>query len=128
MVEYKDHLLGVSETGDYDPWVRFFSTAVQAQAEDMVQRIEELLTARAQMLSVVRINRLRGMAIDLVEDLIGYSSITVSAAATLHNVTYKAANDAIKKLVELGILVEITRASYGRIFVCPQVNNIVLRP
>jgi len=126
--EYKDHLLKVSETGDYDPWVRFFSTAVEAQAEDMVQRVEELLTAREQMLSLVRSNRLRGMAIDLVEDLIGYSSITASAAATLHNVTYKAANDAIKKLVELGILVEITRASYGRIFVCPQVSSIVVRP
>lgn len=126
--EYKDQLLKVSETGDYGPWVRFFSTAVEAQAEDMVQRIEELLTAREQMLNVVKSNRLRGMVIDLVEDLIGYSSITASAAATLHNVTYKAANDAIRKLVELGILVEITRASYGRIFVCPQVNSIVLRP
>jgi Fic family protein len=126
--EYKDHLLRVSETGDYDPWVRFFSTAVEAQAEDMVQRIEELLTVREEMLGIVKGNRLRGTVVDLVEDLIGYSSITASAAATLHGVTYKAANDAIKKLVDLGILVEITRASYGRIFVCPRVNSIVLRP
>jgi hypothetical protein len=43
-------------------------------------------------------------------------------------VTYKAANDAIRKLEELGVLQEITGATYGRIFVCPQVRNIVLRP
>jgi Fic family protein len=126
--EYKDHLLHTSETGDFDPWVRFFCTAVEAQAADMVQRIEELLAAREEMLTIARTNRLRGIAFSLVDDLIGYSSITPSAAARLHNVTYKAANDAIKKLVELGILTEITGANYGRIFVCPQVRNIVLRP
>jgi Fic family protein len=126
--EYKDHLLRVSETGDYDPWVRFFCTAVEAQAEDMVHRIEELLAVREEMLGIARKNRLRGTSVNIVEDLIGYSSITPSAAAKLHNVTYKAANDAIRKLEELGILQEITGASYGRIFVCPSVRNIVLRP
>lgn len=126
--EYKDQLLSVSETGDYDPWVRFFCTAVEAQAQDMVSRLEELLAVREQMLSVVRAHRLRGTSVSIVDDLIGYSSITPSAAARLHNVTYKAANDAIRKLEELGVLQEITGASYGRIFVCPQVRNIVLRP
>jgi hypothetical protein len=94
----------------------------------MVKRIEELLAAREEMLAIVRGARLRGTAVNLVEDLIGYSSITPTAAAKLHSVTYKSANDAIKKLVELGILQELTRASYGRIFVCPRVSNIVLRP
>lgn len=126
--DYKDHLLRISETGDYDPWVRFFCTAVEAQAQDMVRRIEELLTVREEMLAIVRGARLRGTAVSIVEDLIGYSSLTPTAAAKLHNVTYKSANDAIKKLVGLGILQEMTRASYGRIFMCPQVTRIVLRP
>lgn len=126
--EYKDHLLQVGATGDFDPWVRFFATAVETQAQDMVQRIEELLAVREDMLGIARKAKLRGTAINIVEDLIGYSSITASAAASLHDVTFKAANDAIRKLQELGILIEITGASYGRIFVCPQVRNIVLRP
>jgi hypothetical protein len=91
-------------------------------------RIEELLAVREEMLNITRTRRLRGTAVSIVEDLIGYSSITPSAAAKLHAVTYKAANDAIKKLEELGILREVTQASYGRIFVCPQVQDIVLRP
>jgi pimeloyl-ACP methyl ester carboxylesterase len=108
--------------------VRFFCTAVEAQAQDMVSRIEELLAVREEMLGIVRAHRLRGTSVSIVDDLIGYSSITPSAAARLHNVTYKAANDAIRKLEGLGVLQEITGASYGRIFVCPQVRNIVLRP
>jgi Fic family protein len=126
--EYKDRLREVSVTGDYDPWVWFFCTALEAQAQDMVSRIEELLAVREDMLGTVRAHRLRGTAVNIVEDLIGYSSITPSAAANLHGVTYKAANDAIRKLEELGILRQATKASYGRIFVCPQVSSIVLRP
>ena len=123
-----DSYLQISATGDYDPWVRFFSTAVEAQADDMVERIEQLLTVRAEMLSIVREHKIRGFAVDIIEDLIGYSSITPSAAAKRHEVQYKTANDAIKRLEALGILVETTGADYGRIFVCPRVRNIVLRP
>jgi cell filamentation protein, protein adenylyltransferase len=126
--QYKDLLLGISATGDYDPWVRFFSTAVQAQADDMVERIEQLLSVREELLSIVREHKIRGFAVDIIEDLIGYSSITPSAAAKRHKVQYKTANDAVKRLEALGILTEVTGASYGRIFVCPRVRDIVLRP
>jgi Fic family protein len=125
--QYKNLLLDVSATGRYDPWIQFFSTAIQAQAQDMVQRIEELLEAREELLSRVRANT-RGFALDIVEDLIGYSSVTPSALAKLHGVQYKTANDAIRRLEDLGVLRQMTRASYGRIFVCPQVSAIVLRP
>ncbi len=126
--EYKNHLLEVSATGDYDPWVRFFSTAVEAQANDMVDRIEQLLTVREEMLKIAKENKIRGFAVDIIEDMIGYSSITPSAAAKRHSVQYKTANDAIKRLENLDILIETTGAEYGRIFVCPRVRDVILRP
>jgi Fic family protein len=52
--DYKSLLREVSITGDFDRWVQFFATAVQAQAADMVQRIEELLEVREELLKVVR--------------------------------------------------------------------------
>jgi len=126
--QYKTLLLDVSATGDYDPWVKFFSTAVEAQAQDMVERIEQLLTVREELLRTAREHTIRGFAVDIIEDLIGYSSITPSTAAKRHNVQYKTANDAIKRLEKLGILREITGAGYGRIYVTPRVTEIVLRP
>jgi Fic family protein len=126
--QYKTLLLDISATGDYNPWVRFFSTAVEAQAQDMVERIEQLLTVRQQLLDLARKNRIRGFGLVVIEDLIGYSSITPSSTAKRHDVQYKTANDAFKRLEELGILSEITGASYGRIYVCPRVTEIVLRP
>lgn len=126
--QYKDLLRDISTTGDYNPWVRFFSTAVEAQAQDMVQRIEQLLAVREDLLHIARENRIRGLAVDIIEDLIGYSSITPSTTAKRHDVQYKTANDAFRRLEELGILRETTGASYGRIYVCPRVRQIVSRP
>jgi len=125
---YKNLLLDVSATGEYDPWVRFFSTAVEAQAQDMVERIEQLLTVREDLLRIARENKIRGFAVDIIEDLIGYSSITPTSTAKRHDVQYKTANDAFKRLEAQGILQEITGASYGRIYICPRVTEIVLRP
>ena len=126
--EYKSLLRDVSATGDYDPWVRFFATAMEAQAADMVQRIEELLAAREELLQIVRDNRKHGFVIEIIEDLIGYISLTPSSTAKRHGVTYNTANDAFAKLEKMGILREITGEKYGRIFVCPPVRRIVTRP
>jgi Fic family protein len=125
---YKTLLRDVSATGDFDPWVCFFATAVEAQAADMVQRIEDLLAAREELLQVVRDNRKRGFVLEIIEDLIGYLSLTPSSTAERHRVTYNTANDAFAKLESMGILREVTGAKYGRIFVCPAVRRIATRP
>lgn len=126
--DYKSLLRDVSTTGDYDSWVRFFATAVEAQAADMVQRIEELLAAREELLQIVRDHRKHGFVIEVIEDLIGYLSLTPSSIAKRHGVTYNTANDAFAKLEKMGILRETTGEKYGRIFVCPRVRRIATRP
>jgi Fic family protein len=126
--DYKSLLLGVSTTGNYDAWVRFFATAVEAQAADMVQRIEDLLAAREELLQIVRDNHRHGFVAEIIEDLIGYPSLTPSSTAKRHNVQYKTANDAFTKLEQIGILSEITDKKYGRIFVCPRIRRIINRP
>lgn len=101
----------------------------------MVQRIEELLAAREQLLQIVRDHRRHGFVIEIIEDLIGYLSLTPSSTAERHGVTYNTANDAFAKLEKIGILREkigilreVTGAKYGRIFVCPMVRRIATRP
>ena len=126
--EYKDLLLGVSLTGEYDDWLQFFFRAVTAQADDAVSRIDELMDVRARFLDRLRSDGARGVVLEIVEDLIGYPLITVSQAADLHNVTYPPAAKAVERLVQLGILREVTGRSYGRVFACESVMRIVDRP
>lgn len=126
--QYKDLLLAVSQTGHYDAWLQFFFTAVCAQADDAVGRIDDLMSVRAEFLDLLRTDGAKGVVLEIVEDLIGYPVITPSQAASLHQVTYPPAAKAIERLQRLGILKEITGRTYGRVFACERVMRIVDRP
>lgn len=125
--QYKVHLLNVSLTGRYDDWIQFFCQAVDAQARDMIKRTDDLLTIRQSILDLIRRNKARGVILDIAEDLIGYPYITPSEAADRHSVTYPPANNALRKLKELGVIRELTGRTYGRIFVCQPVLEVVAR-
>jgi Fic family protein len=123
--EYKTHLLDVSKTGDFNPWVTFFSEAVIAQASAGVRRIERLHDFREGVLKRLGDAKVRGVAINIADSLLGYPFITPAQAARMHGVTYPPANRAILKLVELGILREFTGRSYGRVFACDEVLSLM---
>ena len=123
--EYQDHLLRCSATGDFDPWIRFFSEAVRAQAVHAVGKIDALHDWRDEALGKLAKANIRGVANRITEDLIGYPLITPTAAAARNEVTYPAANTAVNRLVELGILEERTGRQYGRVFAARQVLRII---
>ena len=129
--QYKDLLLGISKTGNFDPWIRFFCEAVHHQAEDGVKRIEELLEFQADIRQKLAARQARGVVNALADSLLGYPIITIPEAAELAKVTYPPAKKAIQTLVELGALREMP----GRLFAyaakgyrCDPVMQILNRP
>jgi Fic family protein len=125
--EYKDKLLAVSRTGDFDPWIAFFCEAVRHQAEEGVARIEELLEFQQEVRQRLADVKARGVVNSIAESLLGYPVITISRAAELHNVTYPPASNAIETLVGLGVLRENTGQQYGRVYVCDRIRDILNR-
>jgi Fic family protein len=127
--EYKDLLLLISKTGDFEPWVRFFCQAVHDQAEDGVGRIEELLAFQSELRQRIVDSKARGVVGAVAESLLGYPIITIPQAALLHNVTYPPAKNAIMTLVELGVLREMSGRSFGgaKRFRCDHVMEILNR-
>jgi len=124
---YVDGLLRVTHTGDFSSWVRFFSEAVRAQADDGVQVIAALLGFRDETLARLRGAGLRGSALEIAENLIGYPVIDVASAKRITGRRFEAANQAIARLVEQGVLPEITGRRMNRLFVCTPVLRIVNR-
>lgn len=114
--EYQDGLLRVSQTGGWDSWVCFISAAIHAEALEVVERVDKLLALREDFQVILR--GAKGVSLKIADDLIGYPMITASAAAALHGVSYQAANTAITKLVDKGILRQRTSGRYDRIFQC----------
>lgn len=117
--EYQDGLLRVSQTGEWDPWVCLISTAVHAEALEVIARVDKLLALREGFHTTLRGSK--GVSLRIADDLIGYPMITASLAAHLYGVSYQAANSAIAKLVDRGILRQRTAGKYDRIFQCDAV-------
>jgi Fic family protein len=123
--EYRERLRDLSATGDWDPWLAFFLEALLAQAEGASKRTTALLALRDEFINAVKERGIRGVALDVAAGLIGYPVITATFASKTYGVTFPAANTAIRRLMDIGILRELTGKSYGRIFAAPRVLALI---
>lgn len=115
--EYRDHLLELSRTGEWAPWVGFFAQAVAAQSKDGHDRIMRLLALRTEIGETVRATLPRArLAVEIADNLIAYPLLTVAASHAMHGRTNEANRNAIQQLVEIGILEPYTDARYDRMF------------
>lgn len=125
--EYIDHLRFVSETGDFEPWIAFFADAVRVQSERALTKADALVEAREEILDRLHGAGVRGVAIRIAQDLIGFPFVTPSRAAERYDVTYETANSAISRLVAHGIVEESTGRTYARMFMSPSIVAIINR-
>lgn len=126
--EYQERLAEVSPTGDWDGWVGFFAIGLEASATDTARRVDALLDVQERHLARVRDAGLTGLARDVAESLIAYPYVTVSAVAQRTGKVFQTTNNAVRKLVELGLLVECTGRTHGRVFEAREVVAALTRP
>lgn len=114
--EYQGHLLAVSKSGDWSPWIAFFCSAIVDQARKSVEVVNELnswlSSARQQLID----RRWTGVIANLLEELIDWPVVKASWIQGRHSVSAPTANGAIQRLVEIGVLTEMTGRSYGRVY------------
>ena len=124
--EYQDQLLRLSETGDYDRWVAFFAEALRAQAEATTSKIDALLAFADRARESVRAASPRaGLALELAGMLIEHPVVSPAWLQRSSGRSWPAADSAIARLVELGLLIETTGGRYARVFVAREVLNIL---
>lgn len=125
--DYIDHLLNVSKTGNFDPWVRFFAAAVKAQAEAAATTVTRLISFSNEVVDKLKRDgeRTGAVVLNLATKLIGYPVMTVSRVEKDLNISYPTANKAIAKLVKAGYLREVTGGNYGRVFRCDRVYDLL---
>jgi Fic family protein len=107
--QYEGLLRDVSATGDFDPWTQFFLLAVGTQAQSALSQTEALISLKDETVNMLRSKKVRGIAMQLAEDLIGLPVVTPRLVATKYMVTYQAAAYAIDRLVREQVLTPISR-------------------
>lgn len=118
---YMDLLLHVSETGAWVDWIRFFLQGVAECANEAAGQAKGLLELRQQYHARFQSARHSALLQKLIDDLFRSPSVTIKNAAKLLEVTEAAASYNIRKLCEVGILVEVSGRKRSQKFLAPEI-------
>lgn len=123
--KYTDLMLNVSQKGDFASWIRFFLEAVEASATESIARAEQLLRLREDYRARLQSTRANTRLLGLVDGLFERPSVSLARAAELlGNVTPAAASSNVRKLVEQGILQEVTGRKRDQRFVAAGILKV----
>ena len=119
--EYYDHLLSVSQHGNWGTWLHFFLRGISTQAKDSVFRMEQLQGIRTQYDVFVHTDRNPARMTAIIDFLFSRPILTVRQVEASLGIPYVAAKRYIDKLESAGILREITGYARNRIFQADEV-------
>ena len=116
-IEYYDRISEVRRSGNYEQWVTFFLEAVSAAASDSLITIETLSELHEKNLEILpKTTRKKDNVRALFDYIEQYPIIDIRKTANALELSYNTVANAVKKLVEVGILKETTNASRNRVF------------
>lgn len=116
--EYYDRLQAVRDAGDWEGWLEFFLrgvSEVSVQAADTARRIL-LVREEHRTLITERLGRAAGNGHRILQSLYDHPIVSAKQIQDLIGTTFAAANQIIHRLVEIGILFEITGQARHRRF------------
>lgn len=123
--EYTDRLLAVSEDGAWEEWLQFFIRGMRNQAEEVLGRASLLLDCYESYQT--EYETAPESVKRLLDVLFEQPYFTVPTAAERIDMSYPAANAAVERLVDDGVLVQVEDRQRNREFVATDVMSIVER-
>ena len=123
--EYYDHLLIVSQRGDWEAWLRFFLRGVSAQSKDSITRMERLGAIRSKYQPLVDAEKNSERMAAVVDFLFGRPIFNAKQLAEGLNIPFKTSRQYIEKLVQAGILREITGYARNQIYRADEIFNAI---
>jgi Fic family protein len=115
---YYEKLQAVRESGDWEGWLAFFLTGVSAVSEQATETTRRVLLMREQHRALITesLGRAAGNGHRVLEALFDRPIVTIRNVQALIGTSYVPANQLVSRLVELGILEEITGYARNRRF------------
>lgn len=115
---YYEHLQAVRDGGDWEAWLGFFLRGVIEVAGEAAETARRIHFLREQHRTAItdRLGRGAGNGHRVLESLFDRPILTVADVRELTGITYAAANNLVARLVELGVLVELTGYARNRRF------------
>lgn len=125
--EYYDMLAGVQLKEQWRPWIQFFATAVEESAKESIKTasaLDCLLQQWEERITTLRI-RSDSAVYKLPKLLIGRPVVTARQVETELGISFPAANNALSKLEEVGIVIVPHEQQRNRTFVAHEAIEIL---
>jgi Fic family protein len=115
---YYEHLQRVRDHGSWEAWLAFFLRGVIDVAAEATETARRILQLREQHRSAItdHLGRAAGNGHKILESLFDRPIVSVGNVQQLTGTTYASANALVSRLVDLGILAEMTGHSRNRRF------------
>ncbi|MBI4455774.1 MAG: Fic family protein [Acidobacteria bacterium] len=123
--EYYRRLLAVSQSGQWSEWIHFFLTGVARQSRDAIWRTGKLLDLWQSYRRKFQLARSSALLMRLVDGLFESPVISISRAAARLGVTHRSATLNIQKMVDTGILTEVTGRERYRLFLARGILSVI---
>jgi Fic family protein len=123
--QYYDLLLGVSQNGNWEDWLRFFLRGIREQAKNSIARMEQLQRIRNRYQYIVDKNRNPKRMSAVIDYLFTRPIFTVKQISNELAIPVKTAQDYLSKLEQEYVLREITGYARNRIFQADEILHVL---
>lgn len=115
---YYEHLQAVRDRGEWEAWLAFFLRGVVGVAGEAAETARRILKLREEHRTAIteKLGRAAGNGHKVLESLFDRPIVAVNDVQKRTGTTYAAANALVSRLVELGVLSEMTGYSRNRRF------------
>lgn len=122
---YYAHLLAVSQGGEWEEWLVYFLDGIKQESRRAIQRIKVLDGLRDRYMERVRKERADKRLSQAVNALFSSPIVTVRQMGKQLGISYLPAERCMQRLVELGLLREITGKARNRIYQADEILKVL---
>ena len=124
--EYQDRLAEVSASGDWNSWIQFFATGLEASAGDTTERITSMLAAHRDYGEQIKLAGLGMVAREIIDVLLEQPIITASELVARTGRSTGAIYGQLKKLTEIDVL-RGPFGTYNRLYIAETIWDAIRR-
>ena len=122
-IEYYDRLSEVRSKGNYEQWIKFFLRGIIETCNDGIATIESINSlVKSDEEKLVKKTETTSKVFNYIKE---HPIISIGVTATALDLSYNGVANAVKKMVEVGILHETTTKARDRIFEYSNYINIL---
>jgi Fic family protein len=124
-LDYYYRLLAVSQRGEWENWLLFFFKGISSQSLDAIGRIERLGKLRLVYQDRLRTERASSRLLQTLDVLLERPILNIRQLESILDIPYRTAQRYVERLVDIGILREVTGRARNRIYRADEIFRVL---